>query len=136
MYPLLKRLESEGLIHAKEKERGSRESKILSLTPAGKKSLIHWLKDIERDGLVSQVFDPVRTRIFFIDAISNKDRQDFFQRTLKLLEGNVVAAKEYLKQRPVEADLSSHLGALGGLINAESRVRMVKAVLKSMEEQQ
>ena len=135
IYPLLDRLEGEGLVTSQQDTQGKRGRKLLSTTEKGKMALVTWIKNLQQDDLIADVFDPVRSRIFYLDAMSDKQQLEFAKQTLAALEGHLNQAEAYLAQRPIANDLSEHLGALGGFVNAQSRVALIKEVLKLLGKQ-
>ena len=89
VYPLVKRLESRGLI-----ERGaqrSRGARTLRITSAGCAALRSWFSDVER--AVSPGFDPLRTRLHLAPAVGGGA-------LAALLEGVQVALLEQLEAPP------------------------------------
>ena len=66
VYPMIKRLESAGLIdqHAAE---GGRKSRQIQLTTRGRADMQAWLLDCQR--AIAPGFDPLRTRLLFLDLV-------------------------------------------------------------------
>ena len=132
IYPLLARLENEGFIKSAEDGADGRGRKLLALTSIGKKTLKVWIKDIVTLDILSEVSDPVRSRIFFLQAFTKEEQIQFTESTLIALEKNLIDAQEYLKSRPASNGQFDHLGAIGGVINSQSRIEFMKIVLTSL----
>ena len=126
IYPLLARLEDEELIIGEEDENDRRGRKLLTITPRGKKAFKAWIREITDPELIADVYDPLRTRVFFLDALSNGEQQRFADDVLGALNRYKKITETHLTDRPASDDLFEHLGALGGAINAESRVTFHK----------
>lgn len=133
IYPLLKRLESEGYIKSSNDVADGRGRKLLSVTKSGRKALKQWVQDLKGSNLISEVFDPVRSRVFFLDSLTHQEQLDFAKETLTALEAYLVTTRAHLDKRPASSDLVEHMGALGGYLNAESRVAWLKAMIHLLQ---
>jgi DNA-binding PadR family transcriptional regulator len=136
IYPLLERLETEGLVRSVVDDNDGRGRKLLHVTRDGQTALKAWIKDIGRPDLIANVFDPIRSRIFFIDNLPLDEQIRFSETTLTALEGVLADAHRFLESRPAEAGLSAHLGAISGVISAQSRIDFMKTVQKALKAQQ
>lgn len=132
IYPLLARLEDEELITGEEDEEDQRGRKYLMITARGKKAFKSWIKEITNPDLIADVYDPLRSRVFFLDALSDGEQQRFADDVLGALNQYKKITEEHLADRPASDDLFEHLGALGGAINAESRVVFHKKLLAAI----
>ena len=129
LYPLLARLEKDGLIRSTKDADDGRGRKLLTITSSGKKALKAWIKEIANPDLISEVFDPLRSRIFFLGALANAEQISFAENVLGALDRHLADTRKHLLERSASEDLFEHLGAMGGVMNAESRIEMLKAVL-------
>lgn len=129
IYPLLARLENDGLIKSTRDADDGRGRKLLTIMPPGKKALKAWIKEIVSPDLISEVFDPLRSRIFFLGALAKTDQIGFAEAVLGALDQYLAVTQEYLLETSASDDLFKHLGAIGGVMNAESRIDLLKAVL-------
>jgi DNA-binding PadR family transcriptional regulator len=75
IYPLLTRLEARGLIAAKQARRGKMNVRTYSITRAGREALTAWIFDM--DLAVDPGFDPVRTRLLFVETLDEPARVRF-----------------------------------------------------------
>lgn len=133
IYPLLARLEDEGLIKGQDDKDDRRGRKLLSMTARGKKAFKAWITEITNPDLIADVYDPLRTRIFFLDALSDAERAAFAKDVTVALGDYKAITEEHLAERPAADDLFEHLGALGGAINATSRVAFHKKVTAAVK---
>lgn len=133
IYPLLARLETEALITTNEDKDDRRGRKLLAITPRGKKAFKAWIREITNPDLIADVYDPLRTRIFFLDALTGAEREAFAADVSDALGDYMAVTEQHLAERPAGDDLFEHLGALGGAINAKSRVAFHKKVAAAIK---
>jgi DNA-binding PadR family transcriptional regulator len=93
LYVLLKRLENQGLLRYSLKEQKTRPAKrVFSLTPAGKKGFLDWLRSpVEhvRDLRVEFI-----AKLFFLHYLSLKGGEDLIKVQIGLLEGRKKGLKK------------------------------------------
>jgi DNA-binding PadR family transcriptional regulator len=86
IYPLLARLERQGLVLSRRAALGRRDASAYELTPLGTRRFLSWLgPPFDRD-VVSIAVDPLRTRIHFLGALGSRGRSAFFARARAELE--------------------------------------------------
>jgi DNA-binding PadR family transcriptional regulator len=136
IYPLLSRLEDEGLIRSTNDSSDGRGRRPLSITREGRKALKTWIKEIVNPTLLSEIFDPLRSRMFFLGALAHKEQIALAERVLTDLALHLENSRQYVRQNPASDDFFEHLGAIGGVINAESRIKFLTTVLAQIREQQ
>lgn len=129
IYPLLARLEDEGLIRSAEDAQDGRGRKLLTVTPDGVRAIKAWMKMIVDLDLISEISDPVRTRIFFLKALTNAEQIRLVEGLLKALKQQLSAMRKNLEGRPAEADLFDNLGAIGAIISTQGRIEFLNVVL-------
>jgi len=86
IYPLLARFEARGLVRSRQAMRGERESWVYSLTAAGRARFRSWLGPPLTADVISIAADPLRTRMFFLGALSPRERAAFFASAREALE--------------------------------------------------
>lgn len=77
IYPLLERLENQKLVVSREGARGDRAHWAYELTEAGHKALNAWLAPTLAEDIISIAPDPLRTRMYFLGALTPKQRAIF-----------------------------------------------------------
>ena len=75
IYPLMRRLEQRGLVSSKTTATGRRGSRTYRLTAQGRKAFQAWLTDADRAAAMG--FDPLRTRVLFLDLLDADARTKF-----------------------------------------------------------
>jgi hypothetical protein len=84
--------------------------------------------------LVSAVSDPVRTRVFFLGALTPAQRSGFVRDALAALEDYVERTRADLAKRDAGPGSFDHLAALGAVYEAEARVAWMKELLARMDD--
>ena len=77
IYPLLARFEERGLVRSRKAMHKNREGWRYSLTEAGRKRFIAWLGPPLAGEVVSIAADALRTRVYFLGALSDQERAAF-----------------------------------------------------------
>jgi DNA-binding PadR family transcriptional regulator len=121
IYPLVARLQKRGWLRARAYRTGRREGRMLALTPAGLKALRTWIGPPVPREAVSVVPDPLRTRMFFVGALTPAERKRFLAEAEKGLEAEVRAAERFAAE--TARDDPSSQAAFDGVI-ATSRARL------------
>jgi DNA-binding PadR family transcriptional regulator len=99
-YPAIKRLAERGYLQATEASTGRRPRVDYSLTDLGRAAMEDWLLDPVRASGMG--FDPLRTRLVYLELVSEKRRQQFL--------GDVRGCAEDFAAKPVFADIPNALG--------------------------
>jgi len=79
VYPLLDRLVERGLLNAHETRWGTRTRRAFSLSPQGLIALQRWLGPTVPSWAGSATFDPIRTRLLFLDALPKRHWRRFIR---------------------------------------------------------
>ena len=83
IYPLLRRLEEREWIRVDEKDWGTRKRRSFSLTRAGRKRLREWFSPPIVKWAAAFTYDPIRTRVFFLDHETPIRRLEFLGDAIK-----------------------------------------------------
>lgn len=75
VYPLIKRLEERGYLSCEKNPEDKRGRTDYSLTAEGRVALKQWLLDAKRAAGIG--FDPLRTRVVYLDMVTAKERAAF-----------------------------------------------------------
>jgi DNA-binding PadR family transcriptional regulator len=78
VYPLLARLERAGLVRSSARRADRRRSRLLALTPAGRRRLEDWLGPPLPEWVVGVPMDALRTRLGLIAALRPERRRRLF----------------------------------------------------------
>jgi len=77
IYPLLERLERRGVVASSKGARGDRQHWTYDLTDDGREALMAWLAPPLAYDIISVAPDPLRTRMYFLGALSAARRAAF-----------------------------------------------------------
>ena len=128
VYPLLARLEEEGLIETTSDSKDGRGRKTMSISKQGRASLKKWLLAGADESLISSVTDPIRSRMFFVDVLTASQRTEYLDTLINAVEGYLAKTREHLGMESEADDLYDYLGALGAMKITEARLEWLRAV--------
>ena len=86
IYPVLRRLDRDGLIVGVERSRGRRARREYEIAPLGLRELQAWVGPPLGEDVVTVAFDPLRTRARFLAVIPREARLAWIQEALKALD--------------------------------------------------
>ena len=115
LYPLLTRLQDEGLIATELDENDGRGRKLLRVTALGRKSLKEWIMVGIEQGLISSVTDPIRSRAFFLNVLGRHKQIEYLDELISRMENYLSETRAYLETKSKTDDLYEYLGSLGAM---------------------
>jgi DNA-binding PadR family transcriptional regulator len=127
IYPLLLRLEERGIVASRRGAHGDRQHWSYALTAPGHDAFLAWLSPPFDPDLISIAPDPLRTRMYFLGALSPRRRATFLARASEQLE-------RYLKvvaQLP-QSDEFDRLAVRGALRLTRARIAWLADVRRSL----
>jgi len=74
IYPLVERLERDGLIAGADRAAGKRERREYKITAAGRRGLKRWIGPPLNDDAITVTADPLRSRVRFLALLSSEER--------------------------------------------------------------
>ena len=128
IYPLLERLEKRGFVASSKGARGDREHWTYELTDGGRDAFMAWLAPPLAYDIVSLAPDPLRTRMFFLGALSPKRRASFISEAREKL----VAYVDELKDSTQE-DEFDRLATRGAIRATRARIAWLDDVRKALD---
>lgn len=132
IYPLLARLEDAGLVEALADPTDGRGRRLMTLTRKGKTALRGWILEAGKPEVAANVSDALRTRTFFLDALSPTERRRVVESALLSAETFRANTEAYRHSLAEEKGIRM-LAALGGEYAAEARVRWLRELLASLK---
>jgi DNA-binding PadR family transcriptional regulator len=123
IYPLLERLEDGGLVASRKTSRGDRQHWLYELTKSGRDCLTEWLSPPLGRDLISVAPDPLRTRVYFLGALSPRQRARFLAQARENLERHI----EELAAMP-SVDEFDRLADRGAVRLTRARIAWLKEV--------
>jgi DNA-binding PadR family transcriptional regulator len=128
LYPLLARLEADGLLESANDKNDGRGRKLISVTATGRKALREWVLAGADIDLISSVTDPVRSRSFFLGVLSSRKQLDLVDRLIVQMENYLSETKSHLKSKSEEQSLYDYLGGLGAVKITAARLDWLREV--------
>jgi len=128
VYPLLTRLQDEGLVQTKADKTDGRGRKLLRITPQGCATLKKWLLAGTAPEYISSVTDPIRSRTFFLNVLSGAQRVRFVNQLVTEMERYLSKTKDHLSAISQTDDFDARLGALGAVKITEARLEWLREV--------
>jgi DNA-binding PadR family transcriptional regulator len=133
IYPLVKRLQKRGLILAELRAWNGSRKAMLSTTGNGEKALRSWLEPPLPDDAGAPSFDPVRTRIFFLDILPVARREAFLDEAERVIAGQLQHVVEQRSAEEARGDELEALGSLGVIFELKARKRWLRAVREHLK---
>lgn len=103
IYPLMRRLETRALLCSQPTATGKRRGRLYSITPAGRQQLKKWIKGPWDVGEMF-TFDPFRTRMLYLGALTSRERMAWLDRAERSLEAQDAIIRRFVDS-PDNADL-------------------------------
>ena len=89
VYPAMRRLEARTLVTATTRRDGKRKGRDFRLTEKGRQVLKRWLMPPLPDEDIAFTHDPVRTRVYYLEALTASERQHFVDESLSQAYGEL-----------------------------------------------
>ena len=125
IYPLLKRMELGGLVDAMATNRGKRKQRDYRITKKGLTVFRRWLRNLKPEVDAALMHDPLRSKLFFIDAMTNDQARTFVKKAMEELKGQIGGFHKF----------SAHNTVAGRnmLLVTKARIKWLEEVLDQME---
>jgi DNA-binding PadR family transcriptional regulator len=132
IYPLLRRLEESGLISAAEQEWGTKGKKAFSITAQGVAALREWIGPPLEPWTGLPTFDPIRTRLSFLGALTPAARRKFVAEAQKNVEAAMTQLEARITSLDRQAERFEYLVLLGTREELRGRKRWLTEVAKAL----
>ena len=130
IYPAIARLERLGLVRARAIPGNARGRRDLSLTAKGAAAMRAWIACCDAD-VASPVADPIRTRLFFIDALEHGQQMKVIGCAERLTRDAIAIGRARVKEQK-QKTTADHLASLGAVYELEARLNWLGAVRKAL----
>lgn len=132
IYPLVKRLEENGLIAAKSSKAGSRSRKHYSVTPDGKTALRNWLSAPIPEEDVAFTVDLLRTRVLFFKNLTKTQQRKFVIDVRKNVQERIKTREELMKKHK-DDDKFELLASRSAVIAEQARLKWLDELEKAID---
>ncbi len=128
VYPLLARLEVQGLLTGIDDPQDGRGRRLLRATAKGRAALREWIKAGAQPKLITSITDPVRSRMFFLQALSAADQRAYLDRTIQQMQAHLSETQARRAGADIVKDRYDYYGALGAEKLTHTRLEWLKTV--------
>jgi DNA-binding PadR family transcriptional regulator len=125
VYPMLRRLETAGLI----KTAASGEHRLYTLTSDGLRALRGWFDLASDDDSISCCLDELRSRTYFLKVMEPTERQQFLDVALTRLTRLLADCRKTMIQYRESGDAFSEMAMKGAVMETQARIRWVRMML-------
>lgn len=132
IYPLVKRLQRRGFLGATHRAWNGKRRTLLNATPAGVKLLQAWLTPPLDPAVGAPSFDPVRTRLYFVEVLPRAQRALFFDEAERAVRTQLADVRRQRKEDADAGRKSEALGQLGAMYELQARLRWLRAARKEL----
>lgn len=131
IYPVLSRLEALGLIAAEEASWGAGSKKQYRATAAGIASLRTWIGPPLADWTGAATFDPIRTRMYFLGALTPARRRRFVEEAERITRAEL--ERYHASPHLTTGDDYERLASRGVVYELEARLKWLREVGKAID---
>lgn len=133
IYPLIRRLTESGWIEATPDPSDRRGRHVLRLKEEGRLALRAWTLEGSDPNVAARMYDSLRLRMFSMSALRPAERRRFANQALAALEACLTTTRNHFDSEATNADEYQRLANLGGVYEAETRVRWMREVVESLD---
>ena len=130
IYPLVERLRKRGLLQASKGARGRTRRTLFTTTQRGVEALRSWIAPPLPLPAGAPSFDPIRTRLFFIEVLPKALWPGFLDDAEKVILAQLAAVKERRRLNIESGQFTESLGDLGATYELQARLRWLREVRK------
>ena len=128
IYPLVTRLQRRGLIRGAARAwRGMRRT-VLTITPKGRASIREWLQPPLPEEAAAPTLDPLRTRSFFLDILTPKQRAVFIADAEGAIREQLALLQKQRREDEKAGNHSEVVGAIGAEEELKGRLRWLRRI--------
>jgi DNA-binding PadR family transcriptional regulator len=132
VYPAIRRLEKQGLVRGAKQQTGARKQRDYRLTRRGDEALRQWLTPPLPLEDIRYSFDPIRTRVYSLDALRPSERRRFVEDALEQSKRYLKVVKADCEARRRAGETLQHLGARGVLHEVRARIHWLGELRKAL----
>jgi DNA-binding PadR family transcriptional regulator len=131
IYPLMERLARQGLIRSRPDATGRRASRKYVVTAAGLAALRAWLGPPLPPGVVGIPPDPLRTRLYFLEALPPRSRRRFLSESERKVRTHLARAQEQADRGRGE-NLVTFLADRGAVLAMAARLEWIHEITRHL----
>lgn len=132
IYPLVKRLEEKGLLQGETAKWNSRQKRTFTITPEGLRELREWLAPPFTPDVGAVSFDPVRTRMSFLGALPQRQRERFVDEAERVIKEHLEELRKIHAAELAKGNVFEALAGRGGIHELEARLKWLAEVRREL----
>lgn len=123
IYPVIERLEGGGLVRARKRMQGKRESRAFQTTASGMRVLRSWIGPPVSEWAGDLPIDPLRTRVRFLGALPIDKQRRFLRDAMAILERKLKEVQQDCRELKKMEDPFPHTMARGAVHVTRARIK-------------
>ena len=135
IYPLVRRLEKQGLLRSTARRGDRRSTRLYRLTTQGQTELRAWLRPPLPDASALMDIDPLRVRIRFLGALRKGERAAVLAEAQAKLRGHVERLQAEARQDRDRGDLYRYLVSRGAMRSVRAQLSWLAEVERTLQPQ-
>lgn len=132
IYPLVKRLEEKGLVRGDVEQWNARKKRTFTITEEGLASLRQWLSPPFPDSAGAASFDPIRTRLGFLQALPARSRKRFLDDAERVIGEQLTILERFEQSERERGETLSALTAVGAVYELQARLKWLALVRQEL----
>ncbi len=133
IYPLVRRLETRGLVRSTPSARGRRAQRDFRITRLGGTALKRWVRAPMALGDGTLIHDPLRTRMLFLSALPREEALSFVSDALVVLRRTLQHSQKDCRENAIRQNQFAHFAARNALLVTRARVNWLVEVQGRLE---
>ena len=133
IYPLVRRLETRGLVRSRPSVRGRRAQRDFRITRLGGTALKRWLRAPIAFGNGTLIHDPLRTRMLFLSVLPPEEALSFVLDALAALRRALQHAQKDCRENAIGENQFMHFAARNALLVTRARVKWLAEVQERLK---
>ena len=132
IYPLVRRLEARGLLASTSSRRKRQRRRLYEISGAGLAALREWLAPPHDDDAFGVPHDPIRIRLYFLEALSPARRDAFFDSADAGFRAELASLEDDLARYEAERSTASAVATRGAIALCRARVRWIAEARRAL----
>ncbi|NNE07470.1 MAG: PadR family transcriptional regulator [Gemmatimonadetes bacterium] len=134
IYPVFERLEGGGLVRARTRMQGKRESRAFQTTASGLRVLRSWIGPPVSEWAGDLPIDPLRTRVRFLGALSVARQRAFLHDAIAILESKLKDVQTDCRELKKSEDPFPYTMARGAIHVTRARIKWLAEIEAGLDE--
>ena len=135
IYPLLKRLEDQGIILSTSDCTDGRGKKLLNVTKKGREYIKMWILSGTEKDMISSISDPIRSRMFFLGLLNKKQQLEYLDNIINQMQDFLIEIKNRHLQPHGFKNKYIKFGSLGAIKITEARLEWLTTIHIELQKQ-